>query len=334
MLDRTGHGNIGMGLMNEVQRANGESQIRNPVNASEIFSGPFALALGGGGARGLAHIGVLKALEREGIYPSLIVGSSMGAIVGAMYSQLHDASQVQESVEALLHRDCFSSLRLDLLPENSQSERRASRRHLADYLILGLYFSRVATRSGAIDNSVMLHLVSRIIRDEDISEAQIPFVAVAVDLSTGNEIVLQRGPIIRAVAASSAIPGIITPVGIDGRQLIDGSVLQVVPVEAARKISSYPIVAVDVSKDIVDEAIPKTGLDVLIRADLIANRRLNAQALKDADLVITPDVGLADWSDFHSMDRLVAAGEEAAEGFLKSYASTTEYGLAETEYER
>ncbi len=290
----------------------------------DIFQAPFTLALGGGGARGLAHIGVLRALEREGIAPSLIVGSSMGAIIGAMYSQLRDSSRVEELIEELLHRHCFSDLRLDLMPENSQSEKPPARRHLADYLRRGLYFSRVAMRSGAIDNSILTHFLYRLLKDEDIRETSIPFAAVAVSLATGEEVVLQHGSIIRAAAASSAVPGVITPVEIDGQQLIDGSVLQVVPVQAARSLSPYPAVAVDVSRDIDREAPPKTGVDVIIRADLIANRRLNKGALKAADFVITPDVGLADWSDFHSIHRLITAGMEAAEQFLKQSIETLE----------
>ncbi|HQT92871.1 MAG TPA: patatin-like phospholipase family protein [Candidatus Kryptobacter bacterium] len=290
----------------------------------DIFRAPFTLALGGGGARGLAHIGVFRALEREAITPSLIVGSSMGAIIGAMYSQLRDSSRVEELVDKLLHRDCFSDLRLDLMPENSQSEKRPARRHLVDYLRRGLYFSRVAMRSGAIDNSILAHFLSRLLKDEDIGETSIPFAAVAVSLATGEEVVLRHGSIIRAAAASSAIPGVITPVEIDGQQLVDGSVLQVVPVEAARSLSPYPVVAVDVSRNIVHEAPPKTGVDVIIRADLIANRRLNKGALKAADCVLTPDVGLADWSDFRSIHGIIAAGMEATEKLLNQSVETLE----------
>ncbi len=284
---------------------------------NEIFAGPFTLALGGGGARGLAHIGVLRALESEGIFPSLIAGSSMGAIIGAMYSQLRDSSRVEELIEGLLHRDCFSDLRLDLMPENSQPESHRSRKHLVDYLRRGIYFSRVARRAGAIDNSILVHFLSRLLKDEDIRETSIPFAAVAVSLATGEEVVLDQGPIIRAAAASSAIPGVITPVEISGEQLIDGSVLQVVPVAAAKSLSKYPVLAVDVSKDIAREAPPKTGLDVLIRADLIANRRLNQRALTAADVVLNPEVGLADWSDFRFIDMLIAAGRDAARSFLR-----------------
>ncbi len=292
---------------------------------------PFTLALGGGGARGLAHIGILRAFEREGITPSLIVGSSMGAIIGAMYSQLRDSSYVEELIEGLLYRECFSNLRLDLMPENSQSDKHHSKKHLADYLRKGLYLSRVATKSGAIDNSIMIHILSRLLRDEDIMKTQIPFAAVAVSLATGEEVVLQHGPVIRAVAASLAIPGVITPVEIEGNRLIDGSVVQVVPIQAAKYLSHFPVVAVDVSKDIVHEAEPKTGLDVIIRADLIANHKLNVQALKEADVVLTPDVGLADWSDFHSIHALITAGIDAAERFLKQADPALEPALMEIE---
>ncbi len=285
---------------------------------------PFTLALGGGGARGLAHIGVLRALENEGMFPSLIVGSSMGAIIGAMYSQLRDSFRIEELVKELLRRDCFTDLRLDLMPENSQPESHRPRKHLMDYLRRGIYFSRVARRAGAIDNSILVHFLSRLLRDEDIRETSVPFAAVAVSLVSGEEVVIENGSIIHAAAASSAIPGVITPVEIDGEQLIDGSVLQVVPVAAAKSLSPYPVLAVDVSRDIDRETPPKTGLDVLIRADLIANRRLNQRALTAADVVLNPEVGLADWSDFHSIDMLIAAGVEAARTLLLEAPSLSE----------
>lgn len=286
------------------------------MRLNKLIESPFSLALGGGGARGLAHIGVLRALESEGITPSLIVGSSMGAIIGAMYSQLCDSSKVEQLVKDLLHRDCFTDLRLDLMLENALPEKHKARRHLVDYLKRGMYFSRVARRAGAIDNSILVHFLSRLLKDEDIRETSIPFAAVAVSLATGEEVVLEHGSVVRAVAASSAIPGVITPVDIDGNPLIDGSVLQVVPVAAAKSLSPYPVLAVDVSKDIVREAPPRTGLDVLIRADLIANRRLNDRALAAAEVVLNPEMGLADWSDFHSIDALIAAGVETARSHL------------------
>jgi len=248
--------------------------------------------------------------------PSLIVGSSMGAIIGGLYSQLRDSSLVQGLIEDLLFSEPFTHLRLDLMPENSQAQRQRTRRNLVDFLRRGLYLSRVALRSAAIENSVVINILSRLFRDEDIRETQIPFAAVAVNVSTGEEVVLQRGSIIRAVAASSALPGVTTPVGIDGQLLIDGSVLEVVPVQAAKDLSSSPVVAVDVSKDIDREAAPKTGLDVILRAELIANRKLNLQALKQADALVSPSVGQIDWSGFHSIRQLVAAGRDSAERFL------------------
>ncbi|MGC8595921.1 MAG: patatin-like phospholipase family protein [Candidatus Kryptoniota bacterium] len=273
---------------------------------------PFTLALGGGGARGLAHIGVLRALESYGLMPSLIVGSSMGAIIGAMYSQLRDALHVQELIEEMLYRDCFTNLRLDLMRENARSKEPISRKHLHDYLKLGLYFSHAVTKAGAIDSSILIHLLSRLLRNEDIKKTQISFAAVAVSILTGEEKLLTSGSIIRAVAASSAIPGMITPVEINGDMLVDGSVLQTVPVRAAKSISANPIVAVDVSKDIIHEALPKTGLDIIVRASIIANRKLTQESLKDANMVMAPDVSHVDWSDFHSIDQLVKAGENEA----------------------
>jgi len=283
------------------------------MHTDELLRKPFTLALGGGGARGLAHIGVLKVLEAHGLLPSLIVGSSMGAIVGAMYSQLRDSSRVQKLIEAMLYRDCFTNLRLDLIREDSLTDDLPSKKHLLDYLRLRLYFSRAVTKWGAIENSILIRLLSRLLKNEDIKSSKIPFVAVAVSLVTGEEKLLADGPIIKAVAASSAIPGVITPVEIDGDILIDGSVLQVVPVYAAKSMSSNPILAVDVSRGFIHESLPKTGFDVILRAGLIANRRLNMQLLKEADLIITPDVSNAEWSDFHSISRLIEAGEKAAQ---------------------
>ena len=137
-----------------------------------ILQSPFTLALGGGGARGLAHIGVLRALESEGISPSLKVGSSMGAIIGAMYSQLRDSSKVEQLVKELIHTDCFTDLLLDLRSESSQHERHEASKHLAAYLRHGIFLSRVATRAGAIGNSILAHILSLLIKNADIPPIQ------------------------------------------------------------------------------------------------------------------------------------------------------------------
>jgi NTE family protein len=176
----------------------------------------IGLALGGGGARGWAHIGVIRALQESGAQIACVAGTSMGALVGA----------------------AFAAGQLDAL--------EASARQVNWKEVLYHFFEVTLPRSGLIDGRKVVSFVRRHVPTSRIEELRLPFAAVATDLETGEEVILWRGDVLEAVRSSLSIPGIFTPARWDGRTLVDGGLVNPVPVSAARALGAEFIVAVDV----------------------------------------------------------------------------------------
>lgn len=189
----------------------------------------IGLALGSGAARGWAHIGVLAALRRAGIEPDIVCGTSMGAFVGAAYV----------------------SGRLDDL---ERWARRLGWREILRHLDINV------ARGGLVAGQRLAEFYKALVRDVMIESMPLPFAAVATDLETGREIWLQLGSAATAVSASIAIPGIFSPVRIDGTWLADGGLVNPVPVSVCRALGAEFVLAVDVNDDILGVRYPKTGL--------------------------------------------------------------------------
>jgi len=267
----------------------------------------IGLALGGGGARGLAHLGVLHVLEEQGIAIELIVGTSMGAIVGGAYAQEPDAPALTARI-------------IEYLKSREEEEERAARRVLrmpsgrlsrwANSLLQYYYLTRDVQRS-LLEEGPLQRMISALLRDEPIEQAKIPFAAVAVDLLAGEVVVLDHGPIRAAVEASAAIPGVFPPVSLDERLLVDGGVSSLVPVEEARQQGADVVIAVDVGEEFERARPPERGVDLLFRADEIARAQLNRLHLRGADVVIRPQVGDIQWFEFAHYRELIACGAEA-----------------------
>jgi len=267
------------------------------------------LALGGGGARGLAHLGVLQVLEEQGIKPDLIVGTSMGAILGGAYAQEPDAGALTAKV-------------IQYLQTREEEEELAARRVLrapsgrlslwANSLLQYYYLTRDLKRSALLEEEPLRRMIAALLRDEPIELTEITFAAVAVDLLSGEAVLLDRGPIRSAVEASAAIPGVFPPVRLDNKLLVDGGVSSLVPVEEAYAKGAKWVVAVDVGQDLEEAEPPERGIDLLFRADEIARAHLKRFQLRRADFVIRPQVGHLQWFEFARYQEIIARGEEAA----------------------
>ncbi len=181
--------------------------------------GKIGLALGGGAARGWAHIGVLRALHQAGIYPDIVAGTSIGAVVGG----------------------CLASGRLD---ELEGFARDLTRRKVFGYLDVNL------TGSGLISGQKVVERLEGHLRDVKMEDLRTKFVAVATELGTGHEVWLSRGDIVPAMRASYAIPGIFKPVKIDGRWLFDGALVNPVPVSICRALGARYVIAVNLNSDL------------------------------------------------------------------------------------
>jgi NTE family protein len=287
---------------------------QNPLHKKVL---PFTLVLGGGGARGLAHVGVLKGLEKIGIVPSLIVGTSMGALVGGMYSQLRSADAVEKKLKEFLTGFFFKRIGLEQFSEIDVKNSRSVWERFALHLRQRYYLSRSALGSGKFAQMTLIQSLRMLLDEEEISRLSLRFAAVTSDLATGEEHVLTSGSLITAVAASSAIPGIIAPLEIGSHLFVDGKVTSTIPVPAACSLSKDPMIAVDVRRSLGSFVNHRRGFEIVIRAGDITSNKLNDTQLQQADIVLRPNVEEIDWNEFHRIDQCILAGEQAIEDHLQ-----------------
>jgi NTE family protein len=274
---------------------------------------PFTLVLGGGGARGLAHIGILKAFEQIGLLPSLIVGTSMGALIGGMYSQLGSAKKVEEKLKAFFQSKFFQQIGLEQFSNIDENISGSAWERFTAYLRQRFFFSKSVLGSGMFAQATLLHSMHILLQDQDILHLPIRLAAVACDLTTGEEFIFTSGSLVTAVAASSAVPGIVAPLIIGSRFYIDGTVTSTIPVTAARSLSANRVIAVDVRRSLNGSESIRHGYETIIYANEITSRKLNDTYLRQADIVLAPVVTHIDWNEFHQFDYCIQAGEQAVE---------------------
>ncbi|WP_313178039.1 patatin-like phospholipase family protein [Stenotrophomonas sp.] len=238
----------------------------------------IGIALGGGAAKGFAHIGVIKMLEANGFEPVVVSGTSAGSVVGALYASGMDAFQMQSKAVAL--------------DEASIRDMRL--------------FS-----GGLVQGQKLQDYVNEQVANRPAEKLKKPFAAVATQLETGERAIFVRGNVGQAVRASSSIPGVFEPVKIGGRNYIDGGVVSPVPVDAARQLGAEFVIAVDISSKASGKA-PTGMLGIVNQSISIMGQRLGEQELARADIVIRPkvlDIGAA---DFSQRGTAILEGEKAA----------------------
>jgi NTE family protein len=272
--------------------------------------------LGGGGARGAAHIGVLKELERLRIPIDAIAGTSMGAIVGGLYASGKTPDELQQLIESLDWADAFD--------DESERERRSFRRKQDDAafpipLELGLRDGSLKLPMGLVQGQKL----SLILREQllhvydvhDFDDLPTPFRAVASDIETGEAYAMSTGDIELAIRASMSAPGLFSPVVVDGRSLVDGGLVGNVPVSVVREMDVDIIIAVDVEFPLYppDElqsalAITEQMLTILIRKET----RRELAGLRDDDILIRPELGQYGSTNFKEIAQTIAPGAAAA----------------------
>ena len=253
-----------------------------PVPAQPPRNIKVALVLGGSAARGFAHIGVIKALEAQGIYPDMVVGTSAGSLVGALYAAGNNGFALQK-LAMEMDEAAISDWSVPLFSQSS----------------------------GVIKGEAVQLYVNRAVNNQPIEKLKIPFGAVATDLHTGQAILFRRGNTGAAVRASSAVPGIFQPTKIGGATYVDGGLVSPVPVSFARKMGADFVIAVNIS--VQPEAQPASGtLEVLLQTFAIMGQSLNQYELRDADVVIRPELATMKGNDFQQRNVAIMAGERAA----------------------
>lgn len=292
-----------------------------------MSDGPvIGLALGSGGARGLAHAGVLAALELAGLRPSIIVGSSMGAVVGGLYAETGDAAETWRRLVVFTENPEFLETWTHFIAKGSgePDEDPGFLQGLYDAAARKYLALKTLTRPTLTGASPLRTPLEQMFRARDFAELKLPFAAVAVDLISGHRVLYREGDLIDAIYASATIPGVFPPVRTDGRFIVDGGVLFRVPIRTCRELGADFVIAVDLPAFEPNRTDWKTGLEIMMRADTLAKKRLNDYVLQEADLVITPEVSAYHWADFRRAqdcyDRGFEAGQAAAPALRNALA--------------
>ena len=279
-------------------QAFGRELSRKPLATESNRMPAIGIALGGGFARGIAHIGVLKVLEEEGIPVSMIAGTSVGALIGAAYCSGLTIAELQE----VAHRVRFTT------------------------------FARwTLSRCGFATTDRMISFMTRILKTKTFEELRIPLGVTATDFKTGEGVVFRTGSIINPVRASCAYPGMFLPVIIDGQWLVDGMLSHPVPTRPLREMGADRVLAVQLKGQWSKTIAPRHLFDVIGQSFAIAQDRMSPLWRSAADLVIEPDVAGFDYDDFSRADELIHVGELAMRSALPQVRKWLEVPLDDGE---
>jgi NTE family protein len=251
------------------------------VPVSKERKGPpkIALVLGGGSSRGFAHVGVIRVLEQEKIPIHMIVGTSVGSLIGALYASDPNSFNLEWLSFSIEKDDIFD-------------------------------YSVIYSKMGPVQGERLEKFIQTKVRAKTLEQMKIPFYAVATDLNEGNTWVFEKGSVAKAVRASCSIPGVFQPLEIGGRMYVDGGVTNNLPVDVARAKGADIIIAVNISKNIRNPQV-NSLIDVIMQSISIMGRELVTYKSRGYDVLIEPNVGDVGMTDFTQKKRLMDAGIQA-----------------------
>jgi len=269
------------------------------------------LVLSGGGAKGFAHIGVLKVLEEAGVKIDYIGGTSMGAVVGGLYASGYSATQI----DSIFYNTDFDELLQDYIPRSSKSfyEKRND-----EMYAISLPFHKfkigipIALSKGMYNYNLLSKLTHKVRHVREFDKLPIPFLCVATDIETGEAIILKEGYLAQAMLASSAFPSLFSPVEIDGRVLIDGGVVNNYPAEEVRKMGADIIIGVDVQDDLKNRDALKDATRILVQITNLDMIKSMNEKKKITDIYIKPDISNYGVISFDQGKEIIQKGELAA----------------------
>ena len=267
----------------------------------------IGIALGGGGARGIAHLGVLRVLEQEGIEPALVAGTSAGALAGALWGLLGFEASVQ-AVRETVERESYRKIGF----EGLRQKREGLVGTIVQFMRNGYTYTRAFASRSILSARYLEETLEHLVGEATFADLPFPFYVTCLDLRKGQDIILTSGKLRDALHASCAIPGLFPPVERDGLRLVDGGATMNVPVEALLLSGADFVIAVDVGGGVEEAEGEGKALDVLLRADRISSRKLTNLLLRLADFIIRPELGELSWTDFDKVDLLVQLGMEGA----------------------
>ncbi|MDD5021023.1 MAG: patatin-like phospholipase family protein [Endomicrobiaceae bacterium] len=273
-----------------------------------------AIALGGGGARGLAHLGILKVFEENDIKFDMIAGTSMGSVIGALYAIEQNVDKIQKTLKDYLFNKMFSKLNMEKLQGDSESTSAKSLIRKAREFVK--YGASNESNSFFV-NSMLEDMINTIIPDIDIKDTKIPLACVATDITNGKEKIFTKGSLRKIVLASTSIPGVFPPVNIDGIWYTDGAHVNVTPVSVARLMGADFVIGSDVKSKLKTlDVVPVNSRDIMNRCNFIANHLFYEILIKEANVVLEPNIKQISWSEFNKFNLMVNEGEKEAKSKL------------------
>ena len=273
--------------------------VVQPPQAIAVAKKPLriGLALGGGAARGFAHVGVIAVLEEAGFKPQLVVGTSAGSLVAALYASGKTPAQLQQT--ALTMQEVA----------------------ITDWMLP--IFGR-----GMFRGDALARYVNELVAGRLMENMAIPLGIVATDLHSGEAVLFQRGDTGTAVRASSAVPAVFVPVKIGAREYVDGGLVSPVPVRFARQMGADIVIAVDISSPPEGNAASDT-LQILLQTFAIMGKSLNSYELKNADVVVRPSLAGLKSADFSARQRAIDSGRAAMLAALPALRAKLEAGTGQ-----
>lgn len=271
----------------------------------------IGLALGGGAARGISHVGVLQVLEENEVPVRVVAGTSMGAIVGAIFILEGNTTRLVRRLYDFMDSEAFQEAHFDSLRERREEEDPGWLETMTGLLRRGLKYSLSLTRQSIISREVFERLIEALVPDVTIEQMPLPFAAISLDVVSGEEVIWTRGSLREALWASSAIPGFFPPLERDGQILVDGAWTNAVPVGPARALGAERVIAVDISREVEEIVEYKRGISLILRAAVLASKHFREFQLKSADLVLRPEVGHIHWADFSNPEQIIQKGRDA-----------------------
>lgn len=275
----------------------------------------IGLALGEGGARGLAHIGVLQVLHEQGIKIDFLSGTSMGAVVAAMYAETLDPYLVEQRFKDFVASELFAEMGISGLMKSTQREAKFWDQ-IAQKVKGTIALNLAQTRQSILRAEKYVLGLKQLVSIAGFEDCQLPLIVVATDLVRGEEVPLCTGDLINALMASSAIPGFFPPVWHEGRLLSDGAICCPVPVKYAACDPTTFVIGVAVPPDLQYDGGLENAIEIMIRAEEINMFYLTKQFMETADFKLMPDTLGYDWNDFLEIDQLILAGRKAAQQSL------------------
>ena len=271
----------------------------------------IGLVLSGGGAKGFAHIGVLKVIEEAGVKIDYIGGTSMGAVVGGLYASGYNATQI----DSIFHKVNFDELLNDYIPRSAKSfyEKRNDETYAITLPFSNFKVGIPQALSKGLYNFNLLSRLTRHVRQvNDFNQLPTPFLCIGTNIETGQQVVLNKGNLAQAMLASAAFPTLFTPIEIDGQLLIDGGVANNFPVDEVKNLGADLIIGVDVQDGLWDKNQLKNATKILVQITNLHSIEQMKNKIKGTDIYITPDINNFGVLSFDRGREIIQRGEEAA----------------------